>query len=113
VVSNATVDRAVSNVLRKKFAMRLFDEEFGTLYTPAAATASINSAAHRGLALHAAREGTVLLRNQNGALPITTATGTGTAVPETTKVAVVGPFGGCEDSKNGTDCKAKIAMLGR
>jgi beta-glucosidase len=111
-MSNDTLDRAVSNVLRKKFALRLFDSP----YTPEAATANINAPAHRHLALEAARQGTVLLRNEKvpvwpfqpgktvDALPVDAAI--------IKKVAVVGPFGGCPSGQNGTACKAKIAMLG-
>ena len=94
-LSNATLDRAVANVLRKKFAVGLFDDP----YTPEAATANINSAAHRALALQAAREGTVLLRNERQTLPVE-----GSAVES---VAVVGPFGGCPAGANTTACKAK------
>lgn len=99
-LSNATFDRAVANVLRKKFASGLFDYPM----TPESAAANINSPAHRALALQAAREGTILLRNEGKALPVQAST--------VKKVAVIGPFGGCPAGQNGTSCKAKIAMLG-
>ncbi len=100
LLSNATFDRAVANVLRKKFASGLFDNPM----TPEAATVNINSADHRALALQAAREGTILLRNEAETLPVDPL-----AVK---KVAVLGPFGGCPPGENGTSCKAKVAMLG-
>ena len=100
LLSNATFDRAVANVLRKKFASGLFENPM----TPEAATVNINSAAHRALALQAAREGTILLRNEAETLPVDPSV--------VKKVAVVGPFGGCPPGENGTSCKAKVAMLG-
>jgi len=100
-IANATLDRAVANVLRKKFAARLFDD---AMMTPESSTVNINAPAHRTLALEAAREGTVLLRNVNNTLPVDASA--------IRNIAVVGPFGGCPKGANGTDCKTKIAMLG-
>eukprot|EP01052_Picozoa_sp_SAG31_P031714 SAG31_NODE_3391_length_4326_cov_6.489236_3_plen_593_part_00 len=107
LISNSSFNRAVANVLRKKFAVGLFESP----YTSEAATVNINSPAHRALARQAASEGIILLRNERETLPIE---------PSAIKtVAVVGPFGGCPASthysygiSNGTSCKAKIAMLG-
>jgi len=65
---------------------------------------NINSEQHRALALQTAREGTVLLRNEKASLPI--------APASIKRVAVVGPFGGCDAGANSTSCKAKVAMLG-
>lgn len=79
-LANDTLDRAVGNILAKKFAMRLFDSP--TL-DPAMA-ANINSDSHRRAAREAAIQGCVLLKNDGGMLPVST-----TAVK---KVTVVGPF---------------------
>ena len=60
-LSTATLDRAVGNVLRKKFASGLFDQP---PTDPGAAAKNVNSPAHRALAREAARQGLVLLVNR-------------------------------------------------
>lgn len=92
-IANATLDRAVGNILRKKFAARLFDNPE---LDPAMAS-NVGSAAHRAVARDAATQGTVLLKNAgNKYLPLHQAS--------VKTVAVVGPFGFGDD--------AKTAMLG-
>ena len=59
-LSNATLDRAVGNILRKKLASGLFDQ---APTDPAAIAKNVGSAAHRGLAREAARQGLTLLIN--------------------------------------------------
>ena len=59
-LSNETLDRAVGNILRKKFASGLF--EFSRT-DPARIQDNVDSAAHRALAREAARQGLVLLLN--------------------------------------------------
>ena len=58
-LSNATLDRAVGNILRKKFAAGLFDQP----PTDPAGVANIDSTRHRALARESARQGLVLLMN--------------------------------------------------
>jgi beta-glucosidase len=104
-LSNETLDRAVSNILRKKFATGLFDSG----PTDPSGLAVVNSAAHRSLALEAAREGLVLLINSPNMgdgkqmLPIDATT--------VRNVVVIGQLGGC-GAANSTACVAKVSMLG-
>lgn len=81
LLSNDTLDRAVSNILTKKFAMRLFDNP---TIDPSMAK-NVNADAHRAVAREAARQGIVLLKNDQKVLPV--------ARTSIKSVAVVGPFG--------------------
>ena len=67
LISQTTVDNAVSNILRQKFAAGLFE---GSWRVDAAAVKS-KLDSYRPLALDAARQGITLLTNPNGTLPIT------------------------------------------
>lgn len=66
-VSQERLDEAVRRVLRAKFALGLFDRH---ICSPAIAKRDIGSFRSRELALQAAREGTVLLKNED-ILPLT------------------------------------------
>jgi beta-glucosidase len=66
-VPMALVDRAVRRVLEQKFRLGLFEHPY---VDPDGAEHVVHSAAHQELALRAAREGMVLLRNENGLLPL-------------------------------------------
>jgi beta-glucosidase len=66
-VSESYVDRAVARVLRLKFLAGLFDDPF---VDPEYAEKITNSAEHRELALKAARESIILLKNQGNLLPL-------------------------------------------
>ena len=72
------IDRAVENVLRLKFNMGLFENPY---VSPKEAKAVVNCDAHRQIARHIAREGTVLLKN-DGILPLS---------KSLKRVAVIGP----------------------
>ena len=63
----ALVDRAVERVLRVKFMLGLFDNPF---VDPEKAVSVTNSKEHQALALKAAREAIVLLKNEKGLLPL-------------------------------------------
>jgi beta-glucosidase len=66
-VSQAAVDRAVTRVLRAKFTAGLFDDP----YVDADYAEKItNNVEHQKLALKAAREAIILLKNQGGLLPL-------------------------------------------
>ncbi len=65
-VPQATLDRAVSRVLRAKFLLGLFENPYVDAERAAAVT---DSAAHRALAAEAARRSLVLLKNEGGVLP--------------------------------------------
>jgi beta-glucosidase len=66
-VQQRSIDAAVRRLLRAKFSLGLFDDP----YVDAARADSISgAAAHRALALEAARQSVVLLKNDGGALPL-------------------------------------------
>lgn len=66
-IAEARVDRAVARILRLKFLAGLFDDPY---VDPALAEKVTNSAPHQQLALQAAREAIILLKNQNHLLPL-------------------------------------------
>lgn len=78
-VPEALVDRAVRRILRQKMRLGLFERP---LVDPDRAASIVHAPAHRELALRAAREGIVLLKNEGGALPLRKGLRT---------IAVVGP----------------------
>ncbi len=79
-VAESAIDAAVRRLLRAKFDVGLFENPF----VDAAAADSISgAAAHRALALEAARQSIVLLKNDNGALPLRAAS--------LRRVALIGP----------------------
>jgi beta-glucosidase len=67
-VSQASIDRAVARILRMKFIADLFDDPF---VDPGFAEKVTNSPEHQALALKAAHEAVILLKNQNNLLPLT------------------------------------------
>ncbi len=75
----ADVDRAVRRILTQKFRLGLFDRPF---VDPDRAASIVHSAAHRDLALRAAREGIVLLKNDGNLLPLS---------KDVRSIAVIGP----------------------
>jgi len=66
-VAEASVDHAVARVLRAKVLAGLFDDAY---VDPGFAEKITNSAEHRQLALKAAHEAIILLKNQNSLLPL-------------------------------------------
>lgn len=66
-ISMATLDKAVSRILRAKFLTGLFDDPYAD---PALAEKVTNSPEHRKLALRSAQEAMILLKNQGGLLPL-------------------------------------------
>ncbi len=96
-LSPAVVDDRVRDVLRVKFALGLFDRPF--VINPEAADAIVHSPTHQQLALQAARESIVLLKNQNDILPLSRKAGTLLVCgPNATEINVsqnrYGSFGG-------------------
>lgn len=67
LVSEALVDRAVRRILRMKFRLGLFENP---LVDGARAQEIVNNKEHQDLALQAARESIVLLRNEGNLLPL-------------------------------------------
>jgi beta-glucosidase len=83
-VSEALVDRAVRRVLELKFRLGLFEQPYADV---AKAEQVVHSKGHQQLALQAARESIVLLKNENNTLPLR---------KDVKSIAVIGP-----DADNG------------
>jgi beta-glucosidase len=79
LVSMSDIDRAVGRILRQKFRLGLFENP---LADSARAEQVVHSADHQELALEAAREAIVLLKNDGGLLPFR---------KDLKSVAVIGP----------------------
>jgi beta-glucosidase len=79
-VSQAAIDAAVRRLLRDKFELGLFENPF---VDPGRAAEISGSSAARPLALEAARQAIVLLKNERGTLPLNAAS--------LSRVAVIGP----------------------
>ena len=79
-ISERFVDRALARVLRLKFLTGLFDNPF---VDPAKAEAITNSPEHQQLALKAAHESIILLKNENNLLPLDKS--------KYKRIAVIGP----------------------
>jgi beta-glucosidase len=82
-VSESLVDRAVGRLLRMKFLTGLFD---GPYVDPDYAEKVTNSPEHQQLALKAAQEAIILLKNQNTLLPLNRS--------KYRRIAVIGPNAG-------------------
>jgi beta-glucosidase len=67
IASGAAIDRAVSHLLRDKFDAGLFENPY---VDPDYAEKLVNNAEHQRLALKAAHETVVLLKNENNVLPL-------------------------------------------
>ncbi len=79
-VSEALIDRAVARILRAKFLTGLFENPYAD---PDYAEKITNSPAHQQLALKAAHEAIILLKNQDNLLPL--------AKSKFKRIAVIGP----------------------
>ncbi len=100
LATQGDVDAAVRRVLVHKFSSGIFD---APLVNASAADGIVNAAAHRALAQTAAEEGSVLLINKGGVLPLARGL----------RVAVIGPNGGCGESGSGAGvCEVQSAFLG-
>jgi beta-glucosidase len=102
LVNEAVLDRSVERILAAKFRLGLFDRP---TVDPAAAEAANDCAENRALALEAARQSIVLLKNAGGALPLKAGLKT---------IAVLGP---CADAErlggySGTGMKVVTVLAG-
>jgi beta-glucosidase len=79
-IAESTIDRSVAHVLREKFLLGLFDNPY---VDPSYAEKITNSPEHQQLALQAAREAIILLKNQNNILPLDKS--------KYKRIAVIGP----------------------
>jgi beta-glucosidase len=96
-VDERLVDRAVRRILKQKVRLGLFER---VLVDPERAAAVVHAPEHRELALRAAREGMVLLKNEQGALPLRRGMG---------EIAVLGP--NADDPRNQLgDYTAKVIL---
>ena len=80
LVSERTIDARVRDILRVKFWLGLFDDPY--VGDGAEAERVVHSEAHQALALEAAREAMVLLKNEGALLPLS---------DDVKSVAVIGP----------------------
>ena len=85
-VPMSLIDRAVRRILEQKFRLGLFE---GPGVDPAKAERTVHSPDHQDLALEAARKAIVLLKNENGLLPLRKDIGS---------IAVIGP--NADDARN-------------
>jgi beta-glucosidase len=85
-VAEKTIDRSVRRILEMKYRLGLFDNP---LVDPQRAEAVSHTEDNQNLALQAAREGIVLLKNENGMLPLS---------KKIRSIAVIGP--NANDEKN-------------
>ena len=69
ILTEDAVDQAIRNAMRIRIRLGLYDREPGCPYANVT-EADINSEAHRQVSLQAAQEAFVLLRNENGLLPL-------------------------------------------
>src|SRR5260370_11346230 len=95
-VSEVLIDRAVARILRAKFLTGLFENPY---IDPDYAEKITNSPAHQQLALKAAHEAIILLKNQDNLLPLSKS--------KYKRIAVIGPnaadvhLGGFRDQARG------------
>lgn len=105
LLDEQTLDRSVKRLMKARFDLGLFDPPEKVPYAAIPFTEN-DSAAHRQLALRAAKESMVLLKN-DGILPLQT---------KTKRIAVVGPLADqlrpLEGNYNGTPSKATTVFQG-
>lgn len=97
VVSMDIIDRSVSRVLHLKYALGLFENPY---VDPAKAADVVHSKEHRNIALEAARESIVLLKNDKQLLPLSKNIG---------RIAVIGPNADHERNQLG-DYTSKVIL---
>ncbi len=96
-VPEALLDRAVRRILKQKFRLGLFEEPF---VDAARAERIVHNAKHQELALQAARESVVLLKNEGDLLPLSKDIGS---------IAVIGP--NADHEKNQLGDYVSLAVL--
>ena len=106
LISEAVIDKSVKRLFTARMQLGMFDPPAQVAYAQIPASV-IDSVAHRQLALRAARESMVLLKNQNGLLPLSSSI---------KSLAVIGPnadeVGVLLGNYNGTPSHAVTALGG-
>jgi len=106
LISEAEIDKSVKRLFTARMQLGMFDPPSQVPYTQIPDSV-IDSPAHRQLALRAAHESIVLLKNQNGRLPLS---------PTIKSLAVIGPnaddVGVLLGNYNGTPSHAVTALTG-
>ena len=97
-ISKALLDRAVRRVLRQKFRLGLFENPYADLDR---ALETVHHLDHQQLALEAARESLVLLKNEDNLLPLDKS--------KIKSIAVIGP--NADDEKNQLGDYTAISIL--
>ena len=92
LISQATLDQSVGNILRQKFAAGLFEGSWKV--DPATVESKLDT--YRELAREAASQGITLLRNANGTLPIPEA-----SLMQNKNIVVIGSLANDEQSHVG------------
>ena len=95
-VNISIIDRAVRRILLQKFRLGLFEKPY---VDPNYAESIVHSEEHQELALQAAREGIVLLKNENKLLPLKKDIGS---------IAVIGPNADNDRNQLGDYIASKI-----
>jgi beta-glucosidase len=108
LVTEAEIDTAVKRLFAARFALGMFDPPQSSPYAKITMN-DVDSDAHRTLALEVARKSMVLLKNDNGTLPLSSAQGVKT-------VAVIGPnaasLSSLEGNYNGTPSHPVLPLDG-
>jgi len=106
LISEATIDRAVERLFAARFRLGMFDPPEQVPYAQIPYEI-VNSPGHQALALQAARESIVLLKNEGGLLPLSKDLGS---------IAVVGPnaddLAALLGNYNGTPAQAVTPLAG-
>jgi len=106
LLAESDIDRALTRLLTARFRLGMFDPPSTVPYAKIAASEN-DTEAHRQLALRAARESIVLLKNKDGFLPLKKTYGT---------IAVIGPnaesLDALEGNYNGTPSNPVTVLAG-
>ena len=106
ILPEAIIDRAITRLLTARFRLGVFDPPPMVPWSALGASAN-DTAAHRAMALKTARESIVLLKNQDGLLPLR---------KSYAKIAVIGPdadsLDALEGNYNGTPSEPVTILAG-